>query len=82
MKQSISEINYIYVPSMQSRKLFNAEMEAAVISPKDNLVPSDFTEKPPTDKDHVMAYNERVFAAHPAKIVQSLQSVPSPGGGN
>ncbi|KAE8681123.1 putative Eukaryotic aspartyl protease family protein [Hibiscus syriacus] len=72
------------VPYMQSRKLFNVEMEEPVISPSDNLVPSDFPMKSPTDKDHVMANNERVFAfaAHLAEIDRILQSVPSPGGGH
>ncbi|KAE8680085.1 Detected protein of unknown function [Hibiscus syriacus] len=70
------------VPSMQPRKLFNAEMEAAVISPKEILVPSDFPKNSPTDNDHVMANNERAFAAHLAEIDRILQSVPSPGGGN
>ncbi|GMJ10075.1 hypothetical protein HRI_004676700 [Hibiscus trionum] len=70
-------------PLMQSRKVFNAEMEAAVISQKDNLVPSDFLKKPaPTDNDPVMANNQRLFAAHLAEIDRLLQSVPSPGGGH
>ncbi|KAE8713020.1 Detected protein of unknown function [Hibiscus syriacus] len=73
------------VPSMQSRNPFNADMkaQAALIPPKDNLVPSDHVPmKPPTDKDHVMANTERLFALHLAKIDRLLQSVPSPGGGN
>ncbi|KAE8680087.1 Detected protein of unknown function [Hibiscus syriacus] len=72
------------VPPMQSRNLFNAEMnaQAAPIPPEDNLVPSDVTMKPPTDIDHIMANSERLFALHLAKIDRLLQSVPSPGGGN
>ncbi|TYJ48257.1 hypothetical protein E1A91_A01G049000v1 [Gossypium mustelinum] len=68
------------VPSMQSRKLFNGEMKAAVISPKDNLVPSDVPKKPTTD---IMADNERLFSVHLGKIDRLLQSaVPSPGAGH
>ncbi|KAB2043834.1 hypothetical protein ES319_D01G046800v1 [Gossypium barbadense] len=71
------------VPSMQSRKLFNGEMKAAVISPKDNLVPSDVPKKPTTDKDSIIADNERLFSVHLGKIDQLLQSaVPSPGAGH
>ncbi|KAK8648297.1 hypothetical protein V6N13_129055 [Hibiscus sabdariffa] len=66
---------FYQAPLMQSRKLI-------VISQKDNLVPSDFPQEPPTEKDHVMADNERVFAAHLAKLDRILQSVPSPGGGH
>lgn len=72
------------VPSMQSRKLiFNDEMKAAVISPKDNLVPSDVPKKLTIDKDSILADNERLFFVHLAKIDRLLQSaVPSPGAGH
>ncbi|KAK8648298.1 hypothetical protein V6N13_129056 [Hibiscus sabdariffa] len=69
------------VPSIQSRKLLSAEMEATVISQKDNSVPS-VPEKPLADKDQMMANNERLFAVHLAKLDRILQSVPSPGSGN
>ncbi|KAE8703322.1 Detected protein of unknown function [Hibiscus syriacus] len=64
---------------MQSRKLFGAEMEAPVISPKENLVPSETLS---IDKDGIMSINERLFALHLAKIDRILQSVPSPGAGH
>ncbi|XVF79016.1 hypothetical protein PTKIN_Ptkin14bG0185400 [Pterospermum kingtungense] len=67
------------VPSMQSRKLFNAE--------KVNLVPTNLPKKPtpppsPADKDIRMANNERLLALHLAKIDRILSSVPSPGAGH
>ncbi|XP_021288449.1 precursor of CEP14 [Herrania umbratica] len=74
------------VPSTQSRMLFNAEKKE-VFSPKDNLVPVVLPNKPtappsPTEKDHIMAKDERLFALHLAKIDRILQSVPSPGRGH
>ncbi|XWS10155.1 hypothetical protein CRYUN_Cryun39dG0051000 [Craigia yunnanensis] len=74
------------LPSMQSRKLFNAEKKE-VFPLKDNLVPNDLPKKPtpplsPTDKDLIMANNERFFALHLAKTDRLLQSVPSPAAGH
>ena len=75
------------VPPMQCRKLLNTEKNE-VFSLKDNLVPTDLPKKStpppsPTDKDLIMANNERLFALHLAKIDRILQgSVPSPGAGH
>ncbi|KAK8706318.1 hypothetical protein V6N13_049888 [Hibiscus sabdariffa] len=74
-------VSIYQVPSIQSRKLLNAEKEATVIFQMDNSVPS-IPEKPLADKDQMMANNERLFAVHLARLDRILQSVPSPGGGN
>ncbi|OMO92555.1 hypothetical protein COLO4_17491 [Corchorus olitorius] len=74
------------VPSMESRKLFNADQKKEVFSLKDNLVATDVSKKPavdsPVDEDHMMAKNEKLIADHLAKIDRMLQSQPSPGAGH